>query len=143
MSDIRLWPREKQCEHSRKHVAWIDGKREEGWEPMCHPCALSRIAALESQLDEARRERDAAMDLVHPWYGTCDGFADDDTCSECKRLREGKESGASTTWRNAICPAPTRWSVPCSAAKKYKPRSTALKAKRRACRQSTTPQKES
>lgn len=52
-------------------------------DPECPECRL--LTALPALLQAAK---DAAQlrELVHPWYGDCDGLAPDGGCSECEQL---------------------------------------------------------
>lgn len=46
----------------------------------------AHVERLHRERDERDREIARLTDLLHPWYGPCDGFADGGACSECKRL---------------------------------------------------------
>lgn len=72
-----------------------------------------KLCSAESRLDSARSDHRLALQIsenlikeykellgrLHPWYGPCDGYGIDQSCSECARLVAEAEPGNATVKR--------------------------------------------
>jgi len=46
------------------------------------------ITKMRERIKKLERDRTIADNLPHPWYGPCDGFAEDGGCKECEEVRQ-------------------------------------------------------